>query len=138
MIQPSLRWPLITLPIDVLIAVNLLGHYYLACTVSPGFVGAPPTVEGSGLTWARRRHGVDRDDATTAVHHGVRWTEYESLNITPAEITRCRKCGVQRPEVCFNFVLNTPQRASHLVSHPFCLCFYLREPIIAASAIAAF
>ncbi|THG98152.1 hypothetical protein EW145_g7477 [Phellinidium pouzarii] len=43
------------LPLDALIAFNLLGHYYLACTVSPGFVEGPSRVEGKGLFWARRQ-----------------------------------------------------------------------------------
>lgn len=93
MILPSLRWPWITTPLCLLVALNLFGHYYLACTVSPGFVDDPPRVQGSGLLWAKPRKTA-RNTALT----GVRWSE--DLNVTKAEVTKCSKCGQMRPEVC--------------------------------------
>lgn len=105
-IQPSLRWPLLTVPIDVLIAINLLGHYYLACTVSPGYVDERTPSVGSSFLWARRR----TSSPPAEIQDGVRWSE--SLHITKAQMTRCRKCGVQRPEVCCRLSDPTHKRCS--------------------------
>ncbi|KAI5119969.1 hypothetical protein M0805_004348 [Coniferiporia weirii] len=89
-IQPALRWPLLTAPLDALIALNLLGQYYLACSVAPGFVGDAPREE-EGLFWARRRKRGGL---------GGRWSEGTDagLNITRAHMTRCKRCGQMRPE----------------------------------------
>ncbi|PAV16398.1 zf-DHHC-domain-containing [Pyrrhoderma noxium] len=73
-IQPSIRWPLVTTPIDVLIAFNLIAQYYFVCTVKPGFVDEPAQVSGEGFFWAKKFH------------------------ITRAHVTRCKRCGQLRPE----------------------------------------
>jgi palmitoyltransferase len=76
----------------VLVVINLFAHYYLVCTVPPGFVDDPPSPQESGWMWASRRKSASKRQLT-----GVRWTN--ELNITKAVITKCRKCGVMRPEV---------------------------------------
>ncbi|THH19200.1 hypothetical protein EW146_g1916 [Bondarzewia mesenterica] len=64
----------------------MFGHYYLVCTVSPGFVDDPPLVQGHGITWAKR---IDPTPVS-----GVHWST--ELNITRAEVTKCRKCGINQ------------------------------------------
>ncbi|KAJ7472633.1 hypothetical protein FB451DRAFT_1367550 [Mycena latifolia] len=46
--MPSLRWPLLSGPLCVLIAANLWGHYYVV-TVPPGFADEPPRAAGTGV-----------------------------------------------------------------------------------------
>jgi hypothetical protein len=92
-IQPTLSYPLLTTPICALIAINLLMHYYYACTVSPGFVDEPPREVGHGLLWARPRRKGHK------VLTGVRWSEEGSIKITKATTTKCRKCVQIKPEV---------------------------------------
>ncbi|KAJ7153812.1 DHHC palmitoyltransferase-domain-containing protein [Mycena filopes] len=92
-IMPSLMWPVISGPICVLIASNLWMHYYYVVTVPPGFVDEPPreAPQKGSLLWAEKR--APRRGEMTA---GVRWTE--ELVITRAAVTKCRKCGQQKPE----------------------------------------
>ena len=117
-IQPSLPAPWITTPVCVLIACNLFTHYYFVCTVPPGFVDDSPRVSQSGFMWARKRKSA-RSRALT----GVRWTD--DASITKAAVSKCRRCGVLRPEVsvyrCGVFVCLT--------------CALFREHIIAGYAI---
>lgn len=94
-IMPSLSYQIITLPVCILIAVNLHMHYYYVCTVSPGFVVDPPRDPGSGILWARRRR-PGKGKALTG-GGGVRWSS--EVNITRAEVTQCSKCGQTKPEV---------------------------------------
>ncbi|KAJ7679345.1 DHHC palmitoyltransferase-domain-containing protein [Mycena polygramma] len=91
-IMPSLMWPLISGPICVLIALNLVMHYYYVITVSPGFAENPPAVDSapSSIFWASKR-SPRRGELT-----GVRWSN--ELLITRAAVTKCRKCGQQKPE----------------------------------------
>ncbi|KAF9444856.1 zf-DHHC-domain-containing protein [Macrolepiota fuliginosa MF-IS2] len=93
-IAPGLNYRLVTLPICILIALNLHMHYYYVCTVRPGFVEEPPKLQGHGLLWAKRRakrRGGDGGVLTAPVRvNGAR--------VTVAEIMKCRKCGQQRPE----------------------------------------
>ncbi|EPQ52473.1 zf-DHHC-domain-containing protein [Gloeophyllum trabeum ATCC 11539] len=89
--QPSLRWPWLTTPICVLIVFNMLMHYYWVCTVSPGFIDDPPRQGGSDWLWARRRPTTKGGPLT-----GVRWSD--DVRITKAMISKCRKCGLPRPE----------------------------------------
>ncbi|KAH9924107.1 DHHC palmitoyltransferase-domain-containing protein [Amylocystis lapponica] len=88
-IQPSLRFPWLSTPICALIALNMFAHYYYVCTISPGFVTDPPRQPGTGLLWAKRRN-------PTRSLTGVRWSD--DLHVTKAFVTKCRKCGVMRPE----------------------------------------
>ncbi|KAJ3567662.1 hypothetical protein NP233_g6217 [Leucocoprinus birnbaumii] len=57
-IAPSLNYRFITIPICLLIAINLHAHYYFVCTVRPGFVDEPPASAGRGMLWLRRRGSV--------------------------------------------------------------------------------
>jgi palmitoyltransferase len=85
-IWPSLPFPLIATPLCVLIALNLHMHYYFACTVPPGFVDDPPGEQRTGFLWCERQEG-QRERARDRVH------------ITEAKLSKCGKCGLQRPEV---------------------------------------
>jgi palmitoyltransferase len=86
-ILPTLPYPLVATPICILVAVNLIMHYYYACTVPPGFVDAPPQKHGIGFLWARQPDSVARGEDPIR------------MKIIPASMARCRKCNVDRPEV---------------------------------------
>jgi palmitoyltransferase len=92
-VWPTLSYPWIVTPISLLIVFNLYAHYYLVCTVPPGFVEDPPREIGTGFLWS-----VQKQERRQGRGSGVRWSE--DLNTTPAAVTKCRKCGQQRPEVC--------------------------------------
>ncbi|EJD37742.1 zf-DHHC-domain-containing protein [Auricularia subglabra TFB-10046 SS5] len=93
-IEPTLPFRLLLTPLCVLIAGNMFAHYYYACTVPPGFTqgpvapGARGTAEGDrmpeprGWNWAPMRR--DR-------------REWE-MQMTPARVTLCRRCGGRKPE----------------------------------------
>jgi palmitoyltransferase len=118
-IAPSLNYRLITLPICLLIALNLHMHYYYVCTVQPGFVDDPPKEgeHGRGLLWAKPRSSSSSSSGGRGVltgspvlrgvgggvspHDGS-----GGVTVTPAEITKCRRCGKLRPEVslCAGFL----------------------------------
>lgn len=87
-IAPDLSYPTISIPICVLITLNLLMHYFYVCTVPPGFAEDPSRELESGVLWARRK-----DRGLTG---GVRWSPV--VNITKAEVTQCSKCGQTKPE----------------------------------------
>ncbi len=97
-IQPDLRWPLLTVPLNALVACNLLGHYYLSCTVPPGFIDEPPQTAGKGVVWARKRKRKVRLPA--GVGNGLS-LDSDGVNVTAAHISQCRRCGQLRPEVSF-------------------------------------
>ncbi|KAI0050411.1 zf-DHHC-domain-containing protein [Auriscalpium vulgare] len=88
-VLPNLPYPWITIPPCLLIIVNLYAHYYYVCTVSPGFASDPPAHTGHTFTWAKKH-------ATRRRPKGVQWSS--SLNITPAHVTKCAKCGETKPE----------------------------------------
>lgn len=92
-VQPTLPWPWLTTPLCLLVVVNLFAHYYLVCTVSPGFVDDSPNSQDSarGWVWAKKRDGSRRQLT------GVQWSE--ELNMTKATTSKCKRCGVMRPEV---------------------------------------
>lgn len=94
MILPSLPWPVVTNPLCVVIACNLFMHYYFVCTVPPGFSDDPQRPTRSGWLWAKRRATAGSGASTG----GVRWS-HDDVDITEAELTRCGKCGLMRPEV---------------------------------------
>jgi palmitoyltransferase len=83
-IMPSLRWPLLSGPFCVLVATNLLMHYYYVVTVSPGFVEDPPREPQRSVFWAKKTGGGRWDDEVV---------------ITRAAVTKCRKCAQIKPEV---------------------------------------
>ncbi|KAJ7253530.1 DHHC palmitoyltransferase-domain-containing protein [Mycena rebaudengoi] len=89
-IMPSLRWPLITGPICVLIALNLHMHYFYVVTIPPGWVEDPPRDSKASILWATKKSPAK--GALT----GVRWSS--ELVITRAAVTKCRKCGQVKPE----------------------------------------
>ncbi|KAJ7759461.1 hypothetical protein DFH07DRAFT_1023886 [Mycena maculata] len=89
-VMPSLPWPLISGPLCVLIALNLVMHYYYVVTVSPGFVEDPPREPKDSVFWASKRR--QKEGKLT----GVRWSN--ELVITRATVTKCRKCGQSKPE----------------------------------------
>lgn len=91
-ILPSIAWPwLSTLPC-LLIILNMFMHYYFACTVNPGFASDLPLRAGNSFIWAKKRQSSRRP-----LTNGVRWSV--DLNMTPASIGRCSKCGGSKPEV---------------------------------------
>ena len=92
-IAPRLPWQLITIPPCLLIVTNMFAHYYWVCTVSPGFVVDGPHTPGTGLFWARKRKTAKNRQLT-----GVRWSD--DTYVTKAAVTKCRRCGEMRPEVC--------------------------------------
>ncbi|KAK7443764.1 hypothetical protein VKT23_015548 [Stygiomarasmius scandens] len=111
-VYPTLSYKLITGPICFLIALNLWTHYYLVCTTPPGFVDSEPpqpaTVFPKSLLWASPRK--PRNDyayravspTSSPLENGLSLDERRdrdrSLNITRAEVTKCRKCTLMRPE----------------------------------------
>jgi hypothetical protein len=90
-IFPSLSYPWLTGPACMLIACNLFVHYYLVCTIPPGFVDAPPAQPGTSLLWAKPRGGSGRSWA--------RGERHEDVQITKAVVGKCKKCGEPKPEV---------------------------------------
>ncbi|KAI6154611.1 zf-DHHC-domain-containing protein, partial [Pisolithus tinctorius] len=81
-IQPTLPFPWLTAPFSMLIALNVVGHYYHVCTVPPGSVGDTRSlVHGNGFLWA-----------APPPNGGL------CLNIVRARMSRCRKCNDTRPE----------------------------------------
>lgn len=54
-ILPNLAHPYLMGPLCVLIVLNIHVHYYLVCTVPPGFADEPPQQGGRGWAWARPR-----------------------------------------------------------------------------------
>jgi len=92
-IQPALSIAWLTTPICVLIAFNLLMHYYYVCTIPPGFVEDPPREAGHGIMWARKG-GFKGNNVLT----GVRWSDEGGIRVTNALTTKCRKCKQVKPE----------------------------------------
>ncbi|KAF7337106.1 Palmitoyltransferase [Mycena venus] len=94
-IMPNLMWPLISGPICVLIALNLWMHYFYVITIPPGFAEDPPVdLSQNGaqnsIFWASKK-SPRRGELS-----GVRWSN--EIVITRAAVTKCRKCGQQKPE----------------------------------------
>lgn len=104
-IWPTLSYPWVTTPMCLLIAFNLYAHYYFVCTVPPGFVEDQPREIGTGFFWSVKRR--EHKPSAALRSSGVRWSE--NMNITPASLSKCRKCGQKRPEVSFRYVLRANQ-----------------------------
>lgn len=70
----------------------MFAHYYYVCTVSPGFADDPPstitTRQGMGWIWAKTRES----------RRDVQWSD--ELNLSVPKYNKCKRCGIQRPEVC--------------------------------------
>lgn len=84
----------------MLIASNLLAHYYYVCTIHPGRPDdGLGTGEGQGWNWAPKRGGK-----------GVKWSpvalQTESSIRDGQALPRCTKCQGLKPEVssfyCFS------------------------------------
>ncbi|KAJ8693123.1 hypothetical protein PTI98_010367 [Pleurotus ostreatus] len=90
-VLPGLQWPLISWPLCIIIALNLHMHYFYVCTVPPGFVEDPPRSVPESFLWAKK------PQKKRALTSGVSWSAGDSVKITKAEASKCRKCGT-RPE----------------------------------------
>ncbi|KAF8760822.1 DHHC palmitoyltransferase family [Rhizoctonia solani] len=88
-IAPDLPYPLITIPLCLLIAANLLAHYYYVCTTHPGNPSdGLGTAEGRGWSWAPKRRGG-----------GVQWSPVSLTDPTGTRaVPRCNKCHGPKPE----------------------------------------
>ena len=93
-IAPTLSYPYISIPICILIAVNLYMHYYYAITVPPGFLDDPPRKSGNSILWAQKL----KLDTKEKKKRGASWSE-NGVKITPASKAKCQKCEKLRPEV---------------------------------------
>ncbi|KNZ75818.1 putative palmitoyltransferase ZDHHC16 [Termitomyces sp. J132] len=91
-IMPSLSFQIVTLPVCLMIALNLFMHYFYVCTVRPGFVDEPPAEPGHNMLWAK----MSRPRKGKALMGRVKWSSI--VNVTPAETTQCSKCGQTKPE----------------------------------------
>ncbi|THU93701.1 hypothetical protein K435DRAFT_820176 [Dendrothele bispora CBS 962.96] len=115
-IYPTRSFKFLTGPICTLIALNMFTHYYLVCTIPPGFVDAegpqPPKAFPKRLLWASPKRSTDdyAYRALSSLENGFRGDERTGrLNITRAEISKCRKCRQMRREVSHD----TTERAHH-------------------------
>ncbi|THV00088.1 hypothetical protein K435DRAFT_935672 [Dendrothele bispora CBS 962.96] len=117
-IYPTLPFKFLAGPICTLITLNMFTHYYLVCTIPPGFVDAegpqPPKTSPDHLLWASDERPTDdyAYRAFSPLENGFRGDERAGrLNITRAEITKCRKWGKMRPErahhcrICNRYVM---------------------------------
>ncbi len=111
-ISPSLPFPLLTIPLCVLVAVNMWTHYWWVCTVPPGFIdGDVSPIRG---LWAAKKKRV-----------GV------SARTTRAVQTKCSKCSMMRPErahhcrICNRCVLKYDHHCPVRSMCPFCYSIML-------------
>ena len=100
-IAPRLSYPIISIPLCLLVTLNLFMHYFYAITVSPGFLDDPPRDPPNNFLWARKA----KDKGKQRMISGVRWSAKGTTKITPASTTKCRRCSKFRPEVSFLGVL---------------------------------
>ena len=95
-IAPTLSYPIISIPICLLITLNLYMHYYYAMTIPPGFLDGPPPEPVNSFLWARK---VNDDKGRQAMSpRGSTWWD-RGVRITPGCPTECPKCDKFRPEV---------------------------------------
>ncbi|KAF9037640.1 zf-DHHC-domain-containing protein [Panaeolus papilionaceus] len=99
-IAPTLSYPFISIPICILIAVNLYMHYFYVITVKPGFIDDHPSLHehrrsssSNSILWAQKKYTSGK---TKPLTRGVKWTS--GVKVTPASTTLCRKCNMIRPE----------------------------------------
>ncbi|THU81142.1 zf-DHHC-domain-containing protein, partial [Dendrothele bispora CBS 962.96] len=104
-IYPTLPFKFLTGLICTLIALNMFTHYYLVCMIPPGFVDAegprPPKTFPQRLLRTSPKRPTENYAyrALSPSENGFRGDERTGrLNVTRAEITKCRKCGQMRPE----------------------------------------
>ncbi|PPQ66674.1 hypothetical protein CVT24_008827 [Panaeolus cyanescens] len=124
-IAPTLSYPIISIPICILIALNLYMHYFYVITVKPGFIDdshSPSThynhrrSSSSSILWAAKKSKSSKPKLT----RGVNWTS--GVKITPASTTVCRKCQKVRPEYQ-NLTLQPFNSVAYLVIATFSFCF---------------
>jgi palmitoyltransferase len=98
-IAPDLPYPLITIPLCLLIAANLLAHYYYVCTTRPGTPSdGLGTAEGRGWSWAPKRRGG-----------GVQWSPVNLTDPTGGRAApRCNKCHGPKPDVSYFTLMISP------------------------------
>lgn len=94
-IAPSLSYPIISIPICLLVTLNLYMHYFYAVTISPGFLDDPPRDSVNSFLWARKS-SLDKGENTMI--QGASRSE-KGVKITPASTAECQKCEKLRPEV---------------------------------------
>ena len=97
-IAPSLSYSIISIPVCLLITLNMYMHYFYAITVPPGFLDDPPHASVNSFLWARKV----KDRGKQRMTSGVRWSAAVT-KITPASTTKCLRCKKFRPEV--NWIL---------------------------------
>ncbi|GLB40770.1 putative DHHC palmitoyltransferase family protein [Lyophyllum shimeji] len=119
-IAPSLPYPLITLPLCLLIALNLFTHYFYVCTVRPGFVDEPPAEPGRSILWARR----SRLAKGRALTGGVRWSRSRREHTIVGYVTAA----------CSNTTTTVPVRPAPTLRIPFSLQAAHSEKLIPQSS----
>ncbi|KAJ7048655.1 DHHC palmitoyltransferase-domain-containing protein [Mycena amicta] len=97
---PTLPFPLLTTPLCVLIALNMHGQYFLVTRVRPGFVdpNLPPPTEPLQMLPVEGQSGRLEDSAFLWARRGPVNHTGKAAPITRATLTKCRRCGVIRPE----------------------------------------
>ena len=94
-IAPSLPYPYISIPICILIVLNLCMHYFYAITTTSGIHDDPPRESRDIFLWSQKPNLEKENKATV---RGASWSE-KGVKITPAHATECQKCKTLRPEV---------------------------------------
>src|SRR5258708_2544994 len=96
-IAPSLPLRIVTTPLCMLVACNILAHYYWACTIPPGFADEHMRLSGTrGRPEAAWRTYLIAPERSGQPDSGVQWTRNDLLEGSPG---RCNKCGGVKPEV---------------------------------------
>ena len=107
-IAPRLSYPIISIPLCLLVTMNLFMHYFYAVTISPGFLDDPPHDSANNFLWARKPN-LDKEEKTMI--RGASWSE-KGVKITPASAAQCQKCEKLRPEVRLVFLYESCQTNS--------------------------
>jgi hypothetical protein len=104
-VAPSLPYHNISMPICLLVLLNLCMHYFYVINTPPGFVDKPPPDSGYSLLWPQKPD-LDKGKKTTV--RSTSWSE-KGINITPASTNECHKCKKVRPEVSLIFFYESCQ-----------------------------
>ena len=83
-VLPTLSAPVLTIPLCMLLVVNMLGNYYWACFMPPGVVGDEVARRRPWL-YARKKRGDP--------------VMRRNFAVTTARCTMCKRCRKNRPEV---------------------------------------
>lgn len=96
-IAPSLPLRIVTTPLCLLIACNILAHYYWACTIPPGFADEHMRLSGTrSRPEAAWRTYLIAPERSHQADNGTQWTQNDLLEGSPST---CGKCGNIKPEV---------------------------------------